>query len=189
MSNHLKILKRFGILVFDENNTLKDLNKIPYQKAGETFKQWCKRVFDSHQDIKIFYPVDVTGQTRMSTLKRQSEGKYLEKVFKSIRDMNKNEYIELINENHALTKENDELQTELEDSKNQLESITPINENILSEVYETLRPSMQDSTKEFLERYISKSDNSITAEEILKDLLIRYNNVVTEFRKKENLDV
>ncbi len=88
MSNYLRVLKKYGFIIEDDEGWVENLKRIPNKKQGETFKRWKIRVFgEDVQGLRIYQPVEPDPRTRMTTLSAEGGSDYLIWAFKNYRAM------------------------------------------------------------------------------------------------------
>jgi hypothetical protein len=167
MGNYLRILRRFGILIKDDNELVEGLDKIPYHRKGETFNQWKIRTFGENiQGLEIYAPYVPTPQTRMSTLERESGADYLIAAFQNYRIMAEEEAREAFEEG----------------TQEIINRLTTVPRELLQNIVNEQAENLQDSARDFLIRYIEHNDPNINTSEILTDLIKTYSDVVAQFR-------
>lgn len=169
MSNHLRILKKYGFIIEDDEGWVEELERIPNRKKGETFKQWKIRTFgEDVEGLKVYVPYEPAPQTRMSTLANDGGSDYLIWAFRNYRDMAKEEAEE------ALGEAKEEI----------VNRLTTVPRTLLQEIIDENKGNLEPSALEFLDRYINENTGNISTRDILTDLVKTYSSVVTEFRKK-----
>jgi hypothetical protein len=162
-----RILKAYSLIVdFDGTPSRK---KVPAPKEGETYKRWKERVLgNAVRDVVLYAPIDPGPQRKISTLQNLTGAEHLEKMFKTVektKDKQKTAAIEkaVINTKQAL----------ISFPKDNLELL-------LDELGDKLEPSV----REFFDRFLKSARTDIDTEELLRALLLTYNNVVSRYRKR-----
>lgn len=171
MSNYLRILKKYGILVEDNEGWVEELERIPNRKKGETFKQWKVRTFGENvEGLKVYVPCDLAPQKKMVTLANDSGSDYLIWAFRHYREMAE-----------------DDAAVALEEAKEEIvNKLTTVPKSVLKEIIKENDEELEQSALDFLERYIKANESNISTREILTDLIRTYSKVVSQFRSKEN---
>lgn len=168
MSNYLRILKKYGILIEDEESRTEELERIPNRKEGETFKQWKIRTFgEDIEGLRVYTPYEPAPQTRMSTLANDGGRDYLTWAFRNFRDMAE-----------------EDAKTALKEEKEEIAiRYSKVPRALLQEIIDEYKDELEDSAVEFLERYIDNNECNISTREILTDLIKTYSAVVSRCRK------
>lgn len=163
-----RILKKYGFIVDGPNDALSSLKRLPKLVDGETFKQWKIRLFgDSDPEIIVYAPYEPSPQTRISTIVKDSGGKYLNQVFSRygrFKDKKTDEAIE-------------------EAEHNIIEELSTVSTEILSSILDELEDDLQPAVEEFFKRYINSKEENIKTEDMLRDLIVTYNAVVKKYRE------
>ena len=168
MKNNLRIFKKYGILVLDDDGLVRRLKRIPNRKTGETFKQWKKRIFgEDVEGLMVYAPYEPSPNTRMSTLAKEGGSTYLIRVLKNYRLMAEGEAEEALEE--AREKLNEKFNT------------VPM--ELLEEIFEENKKKLETPVVDFLKRYIERGERNVSTREILSGLIKTYNKAVSEYRK------
>ena len=170
MSSYLRILKKYGVLVEDNDGWVEELERVPNRRDGETFKQWKIRTFgEDVEGLMVYAPSEPAPQTRMSTLANKCGSAYLIWALENYRQMAEEE-AEMV------------LEQAVEETTEQLTSkLTTVPRMLLKEIVEENKEELEQSAVEFLQRYIG-GDRNVNTKEILSDLVITYSKVVSMYR-------
>ncbi len=158
-----RILKSHSLIVdFEGEPTRKNL---PEVIKGETFKQWKKRVLGENiTNVVVYTPDEPAPQTRISTLQDWSGAQHLEKIFS------------------AFGKAKDKKKAAaIADTEKQLVTFPKGTlDALLDEQGEKIEPSV----REFFQRFLDDTEDSIDTEQLLRELIDKYNTVAKLFRQK-----
>jgi len=161
-----RALKKYGLMIDGPKAALASIKRWPMTKEGETFNQWKQRVFQDDVEITVYAPIVPAQQTRMSTLARESGGGHLKKVFVRYGKFKDEKLNDAVSE------------AELE----VVEMLSTFSKETLISLLEELNEEIEPSVEQFFERYIDSTDEHIDTENIMRDLIKTYNNVVCQFR-------
>ncbi len=166
-----RILRKYGFMIGGPKEALITIKRLPAVNGKETFKQWKKRVFGANiKNILVYAPYDPAPQTRISTIISESGGGHLSKMFSQYKQFKNKELVAAVEE------------TESEVTK---KLSTFPKETLMTLMYE-FEKELQPSVKECLINHMRKTDENIDTESLLKDLLLKYNNVVKAYKLLEN---
>ncbi|MEQ5802391.1 hypothetical protein [Halomonas sp. H10-9-1] len=173
MSTYLRILKKYGVLVEDNEGWVEELQRVPHRKENETFKQWKIRMFgEDVEGLRIYAPYEPAPQTRMSTLYNDSGADYLLLALEDYRGMAEEEAEEA-------------LEAAVENTTEEItKKLTTVPKNVLKEIVIENEDYLEPSALEFLNRYIEQSGRNVNTKEILTDLITTYSKVVAQYRAK-----
>lgn len=164
-----KILKKYGFLIDgpEEVLTQLDIKSLPKRKNKETFNQWKMRVFSGKVDIEVYSRTIPDPRTKTSTLSEFSGEEHLQSIFEKYGKFKDRQLKEKVKS------------TEEEVTKR----LTSFSKDTLEMLLEDLEDGLQEPAVEFMKKYISRTEDNINAEEMLKDLLLKFNEIVVNFRK------
>ena len=164
-----RILKKYGFLIEGPKEVLASLGPIPKIVEGETYKQWKERIFgDPSLNIYVYAPYEPSQNTKISTIQRESGGKYLKNVFSQYstsKDEEKDEAIE-------------------ETEQDIVRLLTTFPKDTLISLLDEIEYELQPSVKEFFSRYTTSTDDQVKTEHLLRDLIAKYNSAVKHYREK-----
>lgn len=204
MSKFVKILKRYGILIEDNDGHIDDLKRVPYFKDGETFKQWKVRTFGENiKGLKVYWPLEPEPQTKMITLSGKCGSDYLLSALQSYRGIGVDELQSALDEN---TEKVSELEDALESNTGNITKIvtkrvtkkvteqltkelTTMPKDLLREIIDEKEETLEHTALSFLERYINNSSQEVNTKEILSELISNYSYVVKTYRALEKSTV
>lgn len=163
-----RMLRKYGFMIDGPEDALAALGRLPKIVEGETFKQWKERLFrDSTTEISVYAPYEPSPQTRISTIRRESGGEYLNLIFSRysrFKDRKASEAIE-------------EAEQEI------IEKLSTFPRETLESILEESEDDLEPSVEEFFGRYINSTEENIETESILRDLIGTYNSVVKRCRE------
>lgn len=171
MSTYLRILKKYGVLVEDNEDWVDELRRVPHRKDGETFKQWKIRTFgEDVEGLTVYAPYEPAPQTRMSTLAKECGSDYLLWALENYRGMAEDEAEEA-------------LETAVENTTEEVtRKLTTVPSKILRQIIDENEDELEPSAIEFLNRYIDRGDRNVNTKEILTELIANYSKVVKMYR-------
>ena len=164
-----QILRKYGFLIDGPENALTnlDIKNLPKRKNKETFNQWKLRVFGEKIDIEVYSRTIPDPRTKTSTLSEFSGEEHLQSIFNKygkFKDKKSKEKVKLAEEEVT-------------------SRLTSFSKSILEMLLEDFEEELQEPTIEFMDKYITGTEENINAEELLKELLLNFNQIVINFRK------
>ncbi len=164
-----QILKKYGFLVDGPKDALVNLNikELPKKKSKETFNQWKLRVFGDKVEIEVYQKTIPDPRPRIFTLTEFSGQEHLQSIFEKY-----GKFKDKKTEERIKSKEEEVTKRYTSFSRESLEMLL-----------EEQKENLQEPVVEFVNRYLQNADEFIDAEEMLTDLIIQFNNTVTNFRK------
>ncbi|WP_045217389.1 hypothetical protein [Desulfonatronovibrio magnus] len=170
MSSNLRILKKYGILIEDDEGWVEELERIPNRKKAETFKQWKTRTFGENvKSLKVYAPYEPASNTQMSTLAKAGGSDYLIWAFRNYRKM--------AEEDAAVV---------IEEAKEEIVNrLTTTPRTLLREIIDDHEQELEQPAKDFLKRYINEKQCNLSTRDLLTDLIKTYSKVVKRIRDLE----
>lgn len=165
-----QILKSHSVVVDFDGQP--HLTKVPGIVEGETFKQWKMRVLGPDvENVVIYGPYEPTPQTRMHNVRAVNSVSNVERMFRAFGKIKDNKKKKAID--HAIA------DTTARFSVVPRETL----EDLIAEKKHSLEPSVQDFFNRFIESN-NKSEENISIEKLLNELIDNYNKVAKIFREK-----
>lgn len=165
-----QILKSHSVVVDFDGQP--HLTKVPGIVEGETFKQWKMRVLGPDvENVVIYGPYEPTPQTRMHNVRAVNSASNVERMFRAFGKIKDN-------------KKQKAIDNAIADTTARF-SVVPREtlEDLIAEKKHSLKPSVQDFFNRFIESN-SKSEENISIEKLLNELIDNYNKVAKIFREK-----
>jgi hypothetical protein len=154
-------------LIVDFDGTPDRVN-VPAPVEGETYGQWKKRILgEGVHNVVLYSPAEPANQTQIGTLQNQTKTEHLEKMFKSLEKIKNKQKIAAVN-------------TAEEDTKLKL---TTFPRQTLVELVDDYNEDLEPSVKECISRFLDSGDINIDTQQLVNELLQRYNEAVRTFRK------
>ncbi|RDL45501.1 hypothetical protein DN730_00150 [Marinomonas piezotolerans] len=190
-----RLLTKYGVLVEDIGNHVKNLDRIPHSVPDETFKQWKERLFGENvPDMAMYVPWIPPQQTRMSTLKDICASEHILRAMKEYRALSQDEADSVAEDARRQLKEakkqvsnveasKKDLENQLAEKDKELKAINTIPIEMLEDLFTDLGDEVQPSVKEFMERYLEEDHAELDTRKLLAQLLGLYNRAVTQYRK------
>lgn len=162
-----RILKAYSLIVDFDGKPSRE--NVPAPKDGETYKQWKKRVLgNAVTDVVIYAPIDPGPQRKISTLQNLAGAEHLEKMFKTVEKTKDKQKTTAIEEAISDTKQ----------------KLTSFPKDDLEILLDELGGTLELSVRQFFDRFLKSARTDIDTEELLRALLLTYNDVVRRYRKR-----
>ncbi len=169
-----RIFKKYSLLV-DFEGTPHRVN-VPEEIENETFARWKKRVLGSDvENVVVFVAIKPDPRTRIKTLKKWGEPNYLKKIFTMLARANREQKNEAVNE--AITEA-------IVATENYF---TNFSKETLADLLIDSEDKLEPSVQEFFNNFLNSTKEDIDTEELLKCLLVAYNNAVRAHRELSGL--
>lgn len=172
-----KILNEYELMVDGPSTSLIGIkDRWPRLKKKETFGEWKKRFFKRNVRLKVYKPCEPSDDELMSSLAEECGGQHLKKIFERYK------------------KYKDRVQRkEVEKTEHRLSTFP---KKTLASIVDEIGDQLQPEVKGFFENKIKGDppkiiafDEDIDAEDLLMDLIQRYNDVVrmyNEMKRSQN---
>ena len=76
------------------------------------------------------------------------------------------------------------MQVKLKEAQSRLETILPVNKNVLNSIHNKIGTELQESTSGFLLGYINKTGERVDFERIIKYLFLKYDGMAKGLLRK-----
>jgi len=167
-----QILKIHSVIVDFDGKP--HLSKVPGVVQGETFNQWKRRVLGPEVDnVVVYCPQEPSPQTRMHNLRVANSARHVERMFREFGKTKDNKKQKAVDDAIA--------DTTAKFSNVPWETL----EDLLAEKQHSLEPSIQDFFQRIIESS-KKSEEDISIEKLLNELIDSYNSAARMFREKVN---
>lgn len=162
-----QILKKYYLII--DFDGLPSSGKVPPPVDGETYGRWKDRVLgDSVENVVLYVPSEPAHQMRINTLQNKAGAKHLEKTFRAFATAKEKQKKTAVN--NAIIKTEQRFESFPKDTL----------KDLLADYNGTLEPSVHA----FIYRFLNSDSRDIDTEEIIRELLKAYNDVVRQYHEQ-----
>lgn len=164
------ILRYYSMLVEYEGNEDKLNVPLPLEET-ETLAHWRQRVLgEDVSDVKVYLPIDVPGNTLISTIQNKIDSRHVANIFNNLRK-----------------EKNGQIKVAVDEAiKTTRKTFTTFPIDTLEEIVEDLELTLEEPVSEFLEKYI-QNNSEVKTEELIEKLVWLYNEATRQFRLSNQL--
>lgn len=153
-----KILNTYGFLVSFKGDV--STRNLPAPIDDETFAQWRHRILPpGATDVAVYLPAEPKGNTKISTIQQKAGGSLPKRIYKELRNN--------LTAKHA---------KDLADTVERItQACTTVPRATLEDIRKDTDLDLTPAIQSFLDRFIESKSEVIGFEELLKDLVLCYN--------------